>query len=211
MYIWVVDIDGTCADTRPRIEAISEKSGVPEHKWTQEQVDEFTKPELIKLDAVIPGAENLVQLARRCGAKLVFLTGRSEVARRATRIWLENKLDIFETVPLVMRPNGDFRPTAECKEDVFLRAVDQVYRDANFIFFEDDEELLRRYSKYGLALKAPECWSVIRFLERLPLSKEEQERRKPLPPEELVGALHDRVHKDVGKARAAKVTKVKND
>jgi len=42
-----------------------------------------------------------------------------------------------------------------------------------------------------------------------PLSPEAREARKPLPPEELVGALQDRVHIDVGKARAARSAKVK--
>lgn len=208
MLIWVVDIDGTIADTRPRINAICKKFNVPENKWTEEQVREFTNPDLIKEDKIINGAEKLADLARICGAKLVFLTGRSEMARRPTRIWLENKLNIFDSVPLVMRPDGDMRPTATCKEDVFLKSVYQVYKDAKFIFFEDEELLLRKYAKYGLSLKAPECWSVIRYA-LLPLSKEEQERRKPLPPEMLVGALQDKIHKDVGKFIASKIIKVK--
>lgn len=164
MLVFVVDIDGTVADTRPRIDAISAKHGIDESEWTREQVEEFTSVELIKMDKVLPGAENIGQLARRCGAKLVFLTGRSEHARRATRIWLSNKLDIYESVPLVMRAEGDFRPTPICKEDIFRKSVYEVWKDANFVFMEDDEDLLLRYSKYGLALKAPECWGAIRFL-----------------------------------------------
>ena len=38
-----------------------------------------------------------------------------------------------------------------------------------------------------------------------PLSEKETERRKPSPPESLVDALTDSVHKDVGRARAARV------
>ena len=52
-----------------------------------------------------------------------------------------------------------------CKEEVFLKSVSEVYRGANFLFFEDNKELLKIYSKYGLALKAPECWKVVTFLE----------------------------------------------
>ncbi len=163
MYIWVVDIDGTTADTRKRIDSISAKYGIDESKWGPEQVDEFTDHEIIKNDAIISGAEILPDLARVCGAKLVFLTGRSERARRSTRAWLEHKLDIFDSVPLVMRSETDLRITADCKEDIFLKSVYEVYKDANFVFFEDDIELVNRYSKYGLALKAPECWSVIKF------------------------------------------------
>lgn len=43
----------------------------------------------------------------------------------------------------------------------------------------------------------------------LPLSPEEQGRRKPQPPEELVGALQDRVHRDPGRARAARIVRPK--
>lgn len=42
-----------------------------------------------------------------------------------------------------------------------------------------------------------------------PLSPEEQEKRRPLPPEMLVGALQDPIHRDVGRSRPAKVTRVK--
>jgi len=40
-----------------------------------------------------------------------------------------------------------------------------------------------------------------------PLSREELEARRPLPPEELVGALQDRVHRDVGRGRAARTAR----
>lgn len=42
-----------------------------------------------------------------------------------------------------------------------------------------------------------------------PLSKEVQEARKPLPPEYLVDALQDPIHRDVGKYRVPKVVKRK--
>ena len=31
------------------------------------------------------------------------------------------------------------------------------------IFLDDDEKLLMEYAKYGLALKAPDCWKNIIF------------------------------------------------
>ena len=77
MYVFVVDIDGTVADTRPRIDAISEKYNIDEGAWGPEQVDEFTQAHLIKMDEVLPGSHIVADLARRCGAKLVFLTARS--------------------------------------------------------------------------------------------------------------------------------------
>lgn len=43
------------------------------------------------------------------------------------------------------------------------------------------------------------------------LSKEAREERKPLPPEQLVGALQDRIHRDDGRVRIAKSVKVRTD
>ena len=42
-----------------------------------------------------------------------------------------------------------------------------------------------------------------------PLSKEALESRKPIPPEYLVDALQDPIHKEVGRSRPAKVAKRK--
>jgi len=42
-----------------------------------------------------------------------------------------------------------------------------------------------------------------------PLSPEALEARRPQPPEELVGALQDRVHVDVGRARPGRAVKIK--
>lgn len=46
-------------------------------------------------------------------------------------------------------------------------------------------------------------------LELLPLSREAQEARKPPPPEELIDALRDRVHRDIGRGRAAQTVRSK--
>ena len=48
-----------------------------------------------------------------------------------------------------------------------------------------------------------------RRIELTPLSREPLEARKPLPPEELVSALQDRVHRDVGRGRAARTARSK--
>jgi transcriptional regulator with XRE-family HTH domain len=48
-----------------------------------------------------------------------------------------------------------------------------------------------------------------RELKLAPLSPEALEARKPQPPEELVGALQDRVHVDVGRARPGRAVKIK--
>lgn len=44
-----------------------------------------------------------------------------------------------------------------------------------------------------------------------PLSKEAQKARKPIPPEYLVDALQDSIHKEVGRSRVPKVAKRKSE
>lgn len=161
MLVFVVDIDNTVADTLKRVEEINKKYNTTEERWGDREILEFSKPDAVKSDPIIPGAEIIAPLARICGAKLVFFTGRSEKLRQATRLWLANKLDIFDTVPLVMRSSSDYRSTYECKKDTFIKTIYQVYKEANFVFFEDNEKLLTYYSQKGLALKAPECWKLL--------------------------------------------------
>lgn len=48
-----------------------------------------------------------------------------------------------------------------------------------------------------------------RTMPRVELSSAAEKARKPLPPEELAGAMHDRVHQDTGRGRAAQTVKVR--
>lgn len=164
MLILISDIDNTVADTKDRIDALIKKHDLSIELWKEEAIAEFTKSAYLKNDPIIPGAEILPFLARICGAKLVFLTGRSDRARDATRVWLEYRLNIFDSVPLIMRKDGDLSNPVECKLNLFKDTVLKMYPDGNFIFFDDDEILLAEYSKYGLALRAPECWKTIKFV-----------------------------------------------
>ncbi len=166
--IFVIDIDGTVCNSIPRVEAICSRVGMKDcHNldavWTDETMEEFLKEENIMSDEVIPGAEGILDLADKCHAIPFFLTGRNEYAREATRKWLTEKLKIPSNVPLLMRPS-DMKNgyTADCKEQIFK---EELYAlggpHATYIFFEDDVETAKRYAKYGLVLKAPECWQII--------------------------------------------------
>ncbi|MFU8837507.1 MAG: hypothetical protein ACNA75_04320 [Thiohalomonadaceae bacterium] len=48
-----------------------------------------------------------------------------------------------------------------------------------------------------------------RMAERADLSPAARTARRPLPPEEMVAALNDKVHRDVGKGRAARIVRKK--
>lgn len=161
MFVIVCDIDGTLCDSRERCARVVAKYG-NEEKWTNQCVDEFLDPKAIRKDKIMPGAENIVGVVKKCG-KLVLLTGRTERSRKETARWLRRNLGI-SGVPLIMRDNNDFRGPAECKEDLFVRWILACNEGAKFVFFEDDSRLFGVFSKYGLVLKAPEIWE---FLEAL--------------------------------------------
>jgi len=159
MFVIVCDIDETLCDSGERRKKVVKKYGT-EEKWTDECVNEFLDPEAIRKDKVIPGAENIVEIAKACG-KLVILTGRNERSRLETRKWLKKNLKIGEKIPLIMRNNEDFRGPMECKEDLFVRYVLGDYVGAKFAFFDDDPRLFNTFMKYGIVFKSPEIWEFL--------------------------------------------------
>lgn len=165
--IFVIDIDGTVCDSIPRVKAICNRFGVDEDNldsvWTDETMEEFLREENIMGDDVVPGAEKVLELAAKCNAVPFFLTGRNEYARQATRKWLSVKLGVGTNIPLLMRPHHMQKGyTADCKEQIFKEELFSLGGPlATYIFFEDHEETAKRYSKYGLVLKAPDCWKII--------------------------------------------------
>lgn len=158
--LFIIDIDGTVADSRARLNKIVEKYG-NDDEWPDRAINEFLTPEALISDKVMPGSEGLLDLISLCGAKPIFLTGRSELGREVTRKWLIEKLNVPEEVPLFMRPLKVKGSTPDCKEQMFLNNVKNKYPNSMFIFLEDDLDVADRYCKYGLVLKSPECWGAI--------------------------------------------------
>jgi hypothetical protein len=103
----VVDIDGVVADVRHRLPFIE---GRP-RQW-----DRF-----FAAAADDPPLPEGVALVRELAADhdVLWLTGRPERTRRATRAWLAAQG--LPTEPLVMRPNRDFRPARVTKRDELRR------------------------------------------------------------------------------------------
>ena len=171
--IFIIDIDGTICDTTERAKKMCEKfygksyddldSNIENHKWSLKDMEEFLSEENIMKDKVVKGAENIMELSVKCNAKPIFLTGRHDFCENATRKWLSVNLGVPNNVLLLTRPFYMYKyNTADCKEEVFREEVFYTEnRDTSYIFFEDNPETIKRYSRYGLVLKAPECWSVI--------------------------------------------------
>lgn len=166
--LFVVDIDGTVCDSADFVGRLSVRFRTHVDFWNSDQVRIFM--EEASKRRVLPGAEVLRVLMLHDICDVVFLTGRSEkigkapkLGRRLTTAWLHEKLGMPRDIPLFMRPPDDKRAPDVIKFDVFERQVLKTHRRRAFVFLDDDPKVLRKYIKYGLALKSPECWEALSY------------------------------------------------
>ena len=110
----VVDIDGVVADVRHRLHFIEGKP----RQWDRFFAAATDDPPLPE------GVALVNELA--ADHDVLWLTGRPERTRRATRTWLAAQG--LPTESLIMRPNRDFRPARVTKRDELrrLRADRQI-------------------------------------------------------------------------------------
>jgi hypothetical protein len=175
--ILLVDIDGTIADN-------SHREGFLQ--GGKKDWDSFYNPELMAKDLPIEAAMDVLpRLITLLQGNFFFLTGRPERTRAVTVAWLEKHIGCTpKTRPdagpdeshrpfLCMRPDGDHRRASVYKEDLaaFLTGGSIRTQNGNVVlakprqpltFIDDDERNTDMYRKYGIFLKAPECWSVFR-------------------------------------------------
>ena len=103
----VVDIDGVVADVRHRLHYIEGKP----RQWDRFFSAATDDPPLAE------GVALVKELA--ADHDVLWLTGRPERTRRATKAWLAAQG--LPTDPLIMRPNRDFRPARVTKRDELRR------------------------------------------------------------------------------------------
>ena len=128
----VVDIDGVVADVRHRLHFIEGKP----RQW-----DRFFAA--AGEDPPLPAGVALVkELA--ADHDVLWLTGRPERTRRATRTWLAAQG--LPTEPLIMRPNRDFRPARVTKRDE-LRTLRADHRFA--VVVDDDPQVVELLAADG--------------------------------------------------------------
>ena len=143
------DLDGTVSDNSHRQGFIQS---------TKKDWDSFYNPELIVKDPPINQAiRGLKRLMDQQGLLLYFLTGRPEKTRNATLQWLRLNVPWGEHIPLLMRPDGDFRKADIYKEE-HIQKVHTLYPSKVKVFIDDDTRNIEMYQRLGLILKAPECW-----------------------------------------------------
>ena len=162
--IFLVDIDGTLADNNHREGFI---------QGDQKDWDAFYRPDLIMKDKPIVQAQFALPKLFNHSDDLFFHTGRPERTREVTAVWLKQHfkvefqlsnrtgvIGVRTAIRLVMRQDGDHRPAKTYKEEL-PKQLKEFLPMEDIVFIDDDLRNAELYAKYGLFLRAPDCWGVI--------------------------------------------------
>ena len=148
----ILDVDGTLADAAHRESLRDDVNGG------------YFKPETVYKDEPVKAAQRVVSRLQELKYDIVVITERDESLRDATSRWLlENFNFAASDESLLMLPQGGFLPVAERKRQLMQQVLAE-YRArglTSFMFIDDDVKTCEMYGAEGLALKAPECWSVV--------------------------------------------------
>jgi len=143
----VCDIDGTLADFRPRFKEAGAMPPRCQRKSLQLWLDRLQPVARLKKDPPIsPTIAIIKALVRQKCNTLLYLTGRSERYRRATRYWLRKNR--CPSAPLHMRTNNDWRSARDYK---FAKMKELCAGHDNVIIFDDDGDgdCKKMYAKNG--------------------------------------------------------------
>lgn len=133
----VFDLDGTLANIEHRLHRITGEK----KNWEAFHADMVN-------DGVHGSVATLFRGMRTLGYRMIISTGRFEANRPETEGWLRNRL-LFPH-DLFMRPDGDYRPDYEVKEDM-LRDL-QIGRN-NILFVVDDRSsVVEMWRRNGLTV-----------------------------------------------------------
>lgn len=153
----VFDIDGVLAYCSHRLKYIQGKD---------KDYDKFYSDEEIMKDKIIEAGRKIVDMLYNLYTmedfyrptefygKIILLTGRSEICKEATRIWVSK--NIFEDLSLysiIMRPKNDYRPAHEVKKDLIEKHIG--FENILFAFDDDDDQVNEMYKKHGVMCYKP--------------------------------------------------------
>lgn len=126
---YIIDIDGT----------VAEKGNRNPFDWKR-----------VGEDKVIDPVHSLVwDLSQNDeGAEIIFCSGRDEVCREETQIWLDKHFK--EGSKLYMRKHNDIRPDWIVKEELWKEIVEEGYNIISLI--DDRQQVVRRGRAIGLTV-----------------------------------------------------------
>lgn len=148
----VIDIDGTLANNDHRSHFIEKQEPAD---WTS-----FLRADLVAKDVPIEKTKRALQKLVELKSTIVFLTGRNEGLREVTKQWLFEHYDLdVKDEQLIMRPVGNMLNATQFKGE----KIPEILRDfgSEAVFIDDDKYMHAVYERFGIALKAPECWDVM--------------------------------------------------
>ncbi len=145
--ILLVDIDGTVSDHSHRAHHVMQ---APKN-W-----DAYYGA--MHLDPPIEAAQKALFKLFARHLTILLLTGRPEEYREVTHQWLDRHLPFIMHRPF-MRPTGSREPSWAFKERI---VGPLAAKGEGIVFIDDDLRNQEMYARYGIFLKAPECWEVLR-------------------------------------------------
>ena len=180
-------------------------SAEPQRQGTRElAVLEQTNSGLLAMEATTTPSVAITELRRRSGltwdqlARLFGVTGRSIhfwASGKALNAANEERLGrVLAVVRYIDRGHAQATRTA------LMTALDDGVLPFDLLAKDEFDEIMER-------LGAGPQRSILALA---PLSAAARAARMPPPPDERVGALHDPVHREVGKSRAARTVKAKS-
>ena len=142
--IIIVGIDGTIANCEHRLHYIKEGK---KKDWAK------FYGAVIK-DKPIKDVRIMVDLMALAGYSIVFCTGRSEVCRQDTKIWLDRHFPRME-YKLYMRPAKNYDPDWTVKIQLMWEA--EIYPNKVLGIFEDRQQVVDAWRDQGYR-----CYQVVK-------------------------------------------------
>lgn len=138
---WLIDIDGTLADCEHRLHHIK-KEPKDWRAFFAEVINDRPIPHMIDL------VRHLYDAADVGGAKIIFISGRSDECREDTGKWLFEQFGPVELQNLYMRPAGDYRDDAVIK----LELLEQIRLDGfdPIMAFDDRDRVVAAWRAAGI-------------------------------------------------------------
>lgn len=149
----VFDIDGVLADCSHRLKYIQGEDKDYDSFYSYDEILK-DKP-ILNLDKILLN----IQCAESSDIDIRFITARNIKSITATAEWLEKYFSIMvEEGDILMRPEKDWRPAYQVKEDL----IEKHIGFENILFaFDDDDKANEMYKKHGVMCYKPNITNVV--------------------------------------------------
>lgn len=149
----VFDIDGVLADCSRRLKYIQGKDKDYDSFYSYDEILK-DKP-ILNLDKILFN----MQCSEGSDIDIKFISARNIKSITATAEWLEKYFSIMvEEGDILMRPEKDWRPAYQVKEDL----IEKHIGFENILFaFDDDDQINEMYKKHSVTCYKPNITNVV--------------------------------------------------